>query len=147
MSDQSQFDDLPDGYGALGGGAAEGLDRVTTKVVPTGIESTISCWNCGKKNLIGCDWREVITASIGYLPPNWDLDKKTNTLFPVLGCAGGGCNRQIKIGFTPQELTRCVAAGIEQGYITQPQVDQFKAQVRQAAGHAPGPAQGGLARR
>ena len=65
MSDrQSAFDDLQDqGFGALGGGAADSLDRVTTKVAPAGIESTVRCWNCGNSNLIACDWQEVIVAS------------------------------------------------------------------------------------
>lgn len=142
---QDDDDDLPGGYGALGGGAAEGLDRVVTKVTPPGLSSTISCWNCGRKNGIDLDWKEIITGSLGFLPPNWDVDKKTGTLFPVCGCTGSGCNRQIKIGYTPQELKRCVQTGIEQNFITKADAESYAASVLAAAGR--GPAQGGLARR
>ncbi|MES2403750.1 MAG: hypothetical protein V4567_05340 [Pseudomonadota bacterium] len=134
---QDDDDDLPGGFGALGGGAAESLDRVVTKVVPTGLQSTISCWNCGQKNLIALDWNEIIIGSVQLVPPNWDVDKKTGTLYPHVGCSFGGCHRPIKIGFTPQELNRAVLAGIEQGFITKDFANGTAAQMLQAAGRSP----------
>lgn len=128
------FADFQDqGFGAFDGGAADQLDRLPTKIVQGGIETQgVPCSNCGQKSAIGSDWQEVITGSIGFVPPNWNVDKKSGTLFPNVGCAG--CNRLIKVGYEPGELKRYVHSGIEQGFLTRQQADSAAQQVLQAAG-------------
>lgn len=132
---QNYFDDLHDqGFGALGGGAADKLDQVTTKVTPQGIETLCQCGRCGRQNLIAVTWHEVITGSLGYVPPQWNVDQASGTLYPHVGCALDNCRYVIKVGYTPAELKRYKEAGIEQNYMTRQQADGFAAQVQAAAG-------------
>jgi hypothetical protein len=131
----NEFDDIPEqGFGALAGGAAETLDRVTTKVVPTGIETVCVCGRCGVKNQIAASWQEVLTGSVQLVPADWGVDRNTGTLYPNVYCAMGGCRYMLKIGYAPSELHRYVLAGIEQGYANPQEVSTYLAQVKAAAG-------------
>lgn len=134
---QEAFDDLPDeNFGALGGAGAADLDKVTTKIAPAGIMTMCACGNCGVKNRIESSWQEVVMGSLGFPPPNWRVDQATGTLYPYVGCAAGGCNRELRIGYAPQELKRLVASGVENGYVNPQWVQQYSDQIKQAAGAA-----------
>lgn len=132
---RSAFDDIPDqGFGALGGGAADQLDRVTTTVVPSGIETKCLCGRCGVKNAIDIGWDEVVIGSVQLVPPDWDVDRASGTLFPRVGCAMGGCHYLLKIGYAPSELHRYVMTGIEQGLITKEWAGGFAQQMKARSG-------------
>jgi len=144
MDKRQAFEDVQEqGFGALAGSGTEQLDHVVTKIAPGGIESTCLCEYCGQKNLIGCNWDEVITGSLGYVPPDWRVDQATGTLYPFVGCANGGCRRPLIIGYAPRELKRYVTSGIESNLLTRQYAEGYAARVIGAAQQA----QGGLARR
>lgn len=134
-SRRQDFEDIADqGYGALGGGGADQIDRVNTKIKATGPELTCFCEACGAKNGITFGWDEAIYGSIGYLAPDWDVEAETKLLYPRVGCSNGACRRLIIIGFAPQELKRFVQTAIEQNFITKQWAEGYAANILAAAG-------------
>jgi hypothetical protein len=116
--------------GVLGGEGADFLEKVTTQTTPAGIESKAPCGQCGRPQIITVEWPEAVVGSLSLMPPNWEYDQQSASIYPNVGCAS--CRYQMKLLFTPQELKRLVKQAIDQGEVN-PQVIHSLYQQAQAA--------------
>ena len=134
------FDDVQElrneSLGVLGGEGAAYLEKVKTEVTPAGIVSQCPCGQCGKPNIITVEWPEAIVGSQKLKPRDWELDTDKSSgkvsIFPNVPCAT--CHYQLKLLFTPQELSRLIDTGIRQGDINGAWAQSYAAQVVQQAG-------------
>lgn len=118
--------------GVLGGEGADFLEKVKTETSPAGIESTCPCGQCGRPQVITVEWPEAVVGSMALMPPNWEHDQQSGSIYPNVGC--GSCRYQLKLLFSPQELKRLVKQGIDQGDVNPAVVDRIYQQTKQRAG-------------
>ncbi len=124
------------GFGSLGGGAAESLDKITTVVKPEGIVSNCpACLKCGRRNAITIEYPEAVVGSLGFIPPNWDMDPRTRLLYPKVGCAA--CRAWVPLGVSPQELGRYVNTAVSEGYFSGADAQAIRARLAPPQGAPP----------
>lgn len=111
------FEDLAelrtDGLGVLSGEGAIFLEKVKTEVTPEGIKSMCSCVHCARTNQVTISYEEAVMGMMKFMPPGWDLDQKTGSIYPNVPCAG--CQYQMKLLFTPAELKRYLDQAVAEG--------------------------------
>ncbi len=132
---QADFEDIPElGDGVFAGDGVKEFGKVTTTVdSKTGLLKTrCSCNNCGRSNDVFFTWEEIIVGSQSLVPQNWNVGQ--GTLFPNVGCALGNCHVLLNIHYTPAELKRYVAMGIDQGVLDPNKAVQIAQQAKAAAG-------------
>ncbi len=122
-------DDLPRGYGSLGGDGVDHHDKVATKVVNEGIENKMHCDRCGRPLLVTIPWAELIFMGNHVLPTNgaWRHEPAFGCFMPTTGCPR--CGDQVRLGITPDECGRHVKAGVAAGKITGAAVAQYSQQI------------------
>jgi hypothetical protein len=131
------FDDYKDttfgalgGENVLGGGATSALnDDVSSKVDQDGIHAKCYCERCGTTNKVTVEWPEAVIGSLGFMPPNWQVDRATGSLYAYVGCANQGCRTELRLGYTPAELKRLVLSGVEKGVLNQQWVNNQVAAI------------------
>lgn len=129
MSQRAAFDDVNElrvqSLGVLGGEGSEHLEKVKTELGPDGIHSTCTCGTCSKPNVISIGYDEAVVGSLRLLPPGWQADAETQTLYPNVGCAG--CKYQLQLRFTPVELKRLCEAAVAEGHVPGPTLSAIAA--------------------
>lgn len=118
--------------GVLGGEGAEFLEKVKTETTPAGIESTCPCGQCGRPQIITIEWREAVIGSLHLMPENWNHDEQTGNIYANVGC--GSCRYQLKLLFSPQELKRYVAQGIQEGVVSPRVINDLVVDTKARAG-------------
>lgn len=121
-------DDLPTGYGSLGGAGAEKHDSVKTKVGQAGIENTLSCDKCGKGLLVTVPWPELIFMARGRLPPNNSFTHDAYHGCFLVAAQCPVCRDAVRLGLTPDECGRHLRAGVAAGRIRPQDIANYERQ-------------------
>jgi len=123
-------DDIPRGYGSLGGDGADHHDTVKTKVVAEGVTNQLRCDRCGRPLLLTIPWAELIFLSQGVLPPNgsWKHEAHNGVFMP--NQQAPCCRDDIRLGITPDECTRHIKSGIAAGKISALAVQEYLVQTQ-----------------
>jgi hypothetical protein len=126
----SNDDDIPAGYGSLGGSGAEHHDTVKTKIGAEGVENRLRCDRCGRPLLVTIPWVELIFLSQGVPPPNgaWKHEGHNGVFMP--NQQAPCCRDDIRLGITPDECTRHIKSAIAAGKITAQAVQSYLQQIQ-----------------
>lgn len=139
MSNKSEaFEDLAelrtDHLGVLGGDGANFLEKVSTVPKAEGVVSRCSCTQCGRTNDVVVEWREAVIVANGLLPRDWEVDRKQGGVYDAFVACG--CQYQLKVLFSVDEMKRMIAAGISGQKVDPRVIQQLDTQVKQQAGQA-----------
>ncbi len=119
---QDDFADVRDMVNGLGAGilAGEGVEhhnKVKSKISQdgSGFDYQLRCDHCGRTLVVSVPWSELIIMGQSLLPGNneWKHDGRNGCFVPQQGCAH--CGDVIRLGITPDECNRNLAAGISAG--------------------------------
>jgi hypothetical protein len=133
MPNEDHFNDVVDevngrDFGSLGGEGMSYHDTAKSQLAPDGVATRIRCEQCGTTNMLTVEWPELVILSQSQLPPGWMLVK--GNAVPNVGCRNGGCRSMLRVGFTPDEATKHLKAGIAANKISGAQVQQMVQQVQ-----------------
>jgi hypothetical protein len=133
MQREDHFSDVVDevngrDFGSLGGEGMSYHDTAKSQLVAEGVATRIRCEQCGTTNVLTVDWPELAVLSQSQLPSGWMLVK--GNAVPNVGCRNGGCRSLLRVGFTPDEATKHLKAGIAGGKVSGAAVQQWVQQVQ-----------------
>lgn len=136
MSKKKDFDDVQElrngSLGVLGGEGADFLEKVKTGTTDQGIVSICPCGQCGRPQEITVTWPEAVIGSLGLMPPNWEHDERSGSIYPNVGC--GSCRYQLPLLFSPQELKRLVHQAVQEGDVNPQYIQSLVTETKARAG-------------
>lgn len=124
-NDMSRDEYNPNGYGSLGGVGAEGIEDVKTSVAQEGVEFIVSCNSCMKDIKVTAEWPELVIMAYKRQPPQWRAEPAVGAFMPLASCR---CGARVPLGVTPDECTKHLNAGINNGKVSQQQIQAWKQQ-------------------
>lgn len=129
---QQHFDDVAElrdedtGFGALSGTGANEHYTARPAAHPEGTAYQVKCDNCGRSNVVLLEWRELIIAMHGRVPPGWKVGR--GRMYPNVGCRE--CNYVCAVQITPDEAQKQVHQGLQGGRLSRQAFDQMASQLR-----------------
>lgn len=131
------FDDIQGDYGDHGvfnGMGIADYDSVREKVTDEGLKVLLNCRSCNKRAEMTIGWEEMYVISQNrpgqrlVLPADWQYSQNNGTCFTQQRCSKCG-EPGFAVHVTPQEATQRIQQGVQAGFVTKQDANEWARKV------------------